>query len=164
MNEEDKKSIIAFENFLKKTKGDKIQIKQPIKIEYQDIFSDEEKDKTLDNKNKKVINNKNILKSKKYNNNFIKTKKYNIVKESIVFQELDAKKSISNISNSKEEFSNSLYNSMINNNKLNFSENFIYNKKTDYIRRKSTINLEQLYELKLKNVRKVYIKYYNFIK
>ena len=37
------------------------------------------------------------------------------------------------------------------------------NKKTDYIRRKSTINLEQLYELKLKNVRKVYIKYYNFI-
>ena len=163
MNEEDKKSIIALENFLKQTKGDKIQIKQPIKIEYQDIFSDEEKDKTLDNKNKKVVNNKNILKSKKYNNNFIKTKKYNIVKESIVFQELDAKKSISNISNSKEEFSNSLYNSMINNNKLNFSENFIYNKKTDYIRRKSTINLEQLYELKLKNVRKVYIKYYNFI-
>ena len=163
MNEEDKKSIIALENFLKKTKGDKIQIKQPIKIEYQDIFSDEEKDKTLDKKEKKVVNNKNILKSKKYNNNFIKTKKYNIVKESIVFQELDAKKSISNISNSKEEFSNSLYNSMINNNKLNFSENFIYNKKTDYIRRKSTINLEQLYELKLKNVRKVYIKYYNFI-
>ena len=163
MNEEDKKSISALENFLKKTKGDKIQIKQPIKIEYQDIFSDEEKDKTLDNKNKKVVNNKNILKSKKYNNNFIKTKKYNIVKESIVFQELDAKKSISNISNSKEEFSNSLYNSMINNNKLNFSENFIYNKKTNYIRRKSTINLEQLYELKLKNVRKVYIKYYNFI-
>ena len=163
MNEEDKESIITLEKFLKKTKGDKIQIKQPIKIEYQDIFSDEEKDKTLDKKNKKVINNKNISKSKKYNNNFIKTKKYNVVKESIVFQELDAKKSISNISNSKDEFSNSLYNSMINNNKLNFSENFIYNKKTDYIRRKSTINLEQLYELKLKNVRKVYIKYYNFI-
>ena len=163
MNEEDKKGIITLENFLKKTKGDKIQIKQPIKLEYQDIFNDEEKDKTLDNKNKKVVNNKNISKSKKYNNNFIKTKKYNIVKESIVFQELDAKKSISNISNSKEEFSNSLYNSMINNNKLNFSENFIYNKKTDYIRRKSTINLEKLYELKLKNVRKVYIKYYNFI-
>ena len=163
MNEEDKKGIITLENFLKKTKGDKIQIKQPIKLEYQDIFNDEEKDKTLDNKNKKVVNNKNISKSKKYNNNFIKTKKYNIVKESIVFQELDAKKSISNISNSKEEFSNSLYNSMINNNKLNFNENFIYNKKTDYIRRKSTINLEQLYELKLKNVRKVYIKYYNFI-
>ena len=162
MNEEDKKSITALENFLKKTKGDKIQIKQPIKLEYQDIFSDEEKDTTLDKKERKVVNNKNILKSKKYNNNFIKTKKYNIVKESIVFQELDAKKSISNISNSKEEFSNSLYNSMINNNKLNFSENFIYNKKTNYIRRKSTINLEQLYELKLKNVRKVYIKYYNF--
>ena len=163
MNEEDKKGIITLENFLKKTKGDKIQIKQPIKLEYQDIFSDEEKDKTLDNKNKKVVNNKTILRSKKYNNNFIKTKKYNVVKESIVFQELDAKKSISNISNLKEEFSNSLYNSMINNNKLNFNENFIYNKKTDYIRRKSTINLEQLYELKLKNVRKVYIKYYNFI-
>ena len=157
MNEEDKKGIITLENFLKKTKGDKIQIKQPIKIEYQDIFNDEEKDKTLDNKNKKVVNNKNILKSKKYNNNFIKTKKYNIVKESIVFQELDAKKSIANISSIKNEFNNnSLYSSMLNNNKIYFSENLIYNKKTEFIRKKSSINFDQLYELKIKNVRKVY--------
>ena len=156
MDEDDIKSIITLENFLKKTKDNKIQIKQPIKLEYKDIFSDEENDNTLDKKEKKNLNNKIILKSKKNHNN-IKSKKYNIVKESIVFQELDAKKSIANISSIKNEFNNnSLYSSMLNNNKINFSENLIYNKKTEFIRKKSSINFDQLYELKLKNVRKVY--------
>ena len=157
MDEDDIKSIITLENFLKKTKDNKIQIKQPIKLEYKDIFSDEENDNTLDKKEKKNLNNKIILKSKKNHNNNNKSKKYNIVKESIVFQELDAKKSIANISSIKNEFNNnSLYSSMLNNNKINFSENLIYNKKTEFIRKKSSINFDQLYELKLKNVRKVY--------
>ena len=156
MDEDDINSIITLENFLKKTKDNKIQIKQPIKLQYKDIFSDEENDNTLDKKEKKNLNNKIILKSKKNHNN-IKSKKYNIVKESIVFQELDAKKSIANISSIKNEFNNnSLYSSMLNNNKINFSENLIYNKKTEFIRKKSSINFDQLYELKLKNVRKVY--------
>lgn len=158
MDEDDIKSIITLENFLKKTKDNKIQIKQPIKLQYKDIFSDEENDNnnTLDKKEKKNLNNKIILKSKKNHNN-IKSKKYNIVKESIVFQELDAKKSIANISSIKNEFNNnSLYSSMLNNNKINFSENLIFNKKTEFIRKKSSINFDQLYELKLKNVRKVY--------
>ena len=31
MNDDDKNSVLALENFLKKTKGNKIEIKQPIK-------------------------------------------------------------------------------------------------------------------------------------
>ena len=158
MNDDDKNSVLALENFLKKTKGNKIEIKQPIKIKYQDIFSNDEKDNTLDKIELKKTKSKEMLKSIKYPTpKFNKSKKYNVIKESIVFQELDAKKSILNITNTKDEFNNLLYNSMINNNLINSNQNIILTKKTDYLRKKSTINFDELYESKLKNVRNIYI-------
>ena len=159
MNEEDKKSIITLENFIKKIKGDKIVIKQPKKLIYEDIFDNEEKRITLEKEEKTNDKNKDKLKAIKQPHK-IKFKKYNVVKESIVFQELDSKKSILNITNSKDEYNNYLFNSMINNNKINSEQNMPYTKKTSYIRKKTSINLNELYEMKLKNVRK--IKYYNY--
>ena len=162
MNDEDKNSIIALESFLKKTKGNKIIIKQPTKIKYHDIFCDDDKNNTIDNNEKKNTKGKDKLKSIKHPN-FIKIKKYNVIKESIVFRELDAKKSILNISNTKEEFNNLLYNNMLNNKTDNPNQNIKNKKKTDYIRKKSTINLDELYELKLKNVRNINIIISNFL-
>ena len=153
MNEDDQKAVIDLENFLKKTKGDKIEIKQPIKLKYNDVFNEEEKENTIDKiENKNINKNKGILRAPKQPN-YIKVKKYNIVKESIVFQELDSKKSILNITNSKDEYNNLLFNSMNNNNPISFSQNIIQNKKSDYFRKKSSINFNELYEIKLKNVR-----------
>ena len=158
MNDDDKNSVMALENFLKKTKGNKIEIKQPMKIKYQDIFSDDEKENTLDNIELKKTKSKERLKSIKHPTaKFNKIKKYNVVKESIVFQELDSKKSILNISNTRDEFNNLLYNTMINSNTINSNQNVILTKKTEYLRKKSTINFDELYESKLKNVRNIYI-------
>ena len=155
MNDEDRKSVLALENFIKKTKGNKIQIRQPIKIKYQDIFSEEEKDNSIER-----ITPKNMDKLRATNRpNFIKIKKYNVIKESIVFKELDSKKSILNISNNKDEYNNFLFDSLMNNNKIN-SKEILYTKKTDYWRRKSTINYNELYESKLKNVRNKYINHF----
>ena len=157
MNEDDQKAVIDLENFLKKTKGDKIEIKQPIKLKYNDIFNEEDKENTIDKiENKNINKNKGILRAPKQPN-YIKVKKYNIVKESIVFQELDSKKSILNITNSKDEYNNLLFNSMNNNNQISFSQNIIQNKKSDYFRKKSSINFSELYEIKLKNVRTINI-------
>ena len=157
MNEDDQKAVIDLENFLKKTKGDKIEIKQPIKLKYNDVFNEEEKENTIDKiENKNINKNKGILRAPKQPN-YIKVKKYNIVKESIVFQELDSKKSILNITNSKDEYNNLLFNSMNNNNQISFSQNIIQNKKSDYFRKKSSINFSELYEIKLKNVRTINI-------
>lgn len=50
MNDEDKKDILLLENFIKKTKSDKIQIKQPLKIVYHDIFNNDDKDSTIEKK------------------------------------------------------------------------------------------------------------------
>jgi len=155
MNDEDRKSVLALENFIKKTKGNKIQIRQPIKIKYQDIFSEEEKDNSIER-----ITPKNMDKLRAtIRPNFIKIKKYNVIKESIVFKELDSKKSILNISNNKDEYNNFLFDSLMNNNKIN-SKEILYTKKTDYWRRKSTINYNELYESKLKNVRNKYINHF----
>lgn len=160
MNEDDQKAVIDLENFLKKTKGDKIEIKQPIKLKYNDIFNEEDKENTIDKiENKNINKNKGILRAPKQPN-YIKVKKYNIVKESIVFQELDSKKSILNITNSKDEYNNLLFNSMNNNNQISFSQNIIQNKKSDYFRKKSSINFNELYEMKLKNVRTINILIY----
>lgn len=160
MNEDDQKAVIDLENFLKKTKGDKIEIKQPIKLKYNDVFNEEEKENTIDKiENKNINKNKGILRAPKQPN-YIKVKKYNIVKESIVFQELDSKKSILNITNSKDEYNNLLFNSMNNNNQISFSQNIIQNKKSDYFRKKSSINFNELYEMKLKNVRTINILIY----
>lgn len=158
MNDEDKKSLILLENFIKKTKGDKIQIRQPVKLKYHDIFNTEDKDSTIE---KKSIKSKDILKTK--HPNLIRTKKYNIIKESIVFQELDSKKSILNISNTKDEYNHFLYNSLMKNNIINSKQEKLYTKKsTEFIRKKSTINYNELYEFKLKNVRKICTYYITF--
>ena len=153
MNDEDKNSVLFLENFLKKTKGDKIQIKQPNKIIYKDIFEEEEKET---NKENKTFKNKDKLKSVK-KPNLIKTKKYNIIKESLVFRELDSKKSLVNISNTKDEYNNYLFNNMIKNDKNNTNQQILYTKKIEFIRKKSTINLNELYENKIKNVRNIYM-------
>ena len=153
MNDEDKNSVLFLENFLKKTKGDKIQIKQPNKIIYKDIFEEEEKET---NKENKTFKNKDKLKSLKKSNLF-KIKKYNIIKESLVFQELDSKKSLVNISNTKDEYNNYLFNNMIKNDNNNSSQQILYTKKIEFIRKKSTINLNELYENKIKNVRIIYM-------
>ena len=151
MNDEDRKSVLALENFIKKTKGNKIQIRQPIKIKYQDIFNEEEKDNSIE------IKSQNIKDKLRATNrpNFIKIKKYNVIKESIIFKELDSKKSILSISNNKDEYNNFLFDCFNNNNKIN-SKEILYSKKTDYFIRKSTINYNELYESKLKNVRNTY--------
>ena len=153
MNDEDKNSVLFLENFLKKTKGDKIQIKQPNKIIYKDIFEEEEKET---NKENKTFKNKDKLKSVK-KSNLVKIKKYNIIKESLVFQELDSKKSLVNISNTKDEYNNYLFNNMIKNDKNNSNQQILYTKKIEFIRKKSTINLNELYENKIKNVRNIYM-------
>ena len=153
MNDEDKKDILLLENFIKKTKSDKIQIKQPLKIIYHDIFNNDDKDSTIE---KKSLKSKDILRAKR--TNFTKTKKYNIIKESIVFQELDSKKSIINISNAKDEYNNFLYNNLMKNSIINSNQEKLYTKKwTEFMRRKSTVNFNELYEMKLKNVRNIYI-------
>ena len=159
MNDEDKKDILLLENFIKKTKSDKIQIKQPLKIKYHDIFNNDDKDSTIE---KKSLKNKDILRTKRPN--MIKTKKYNIIKESIVFQELDSKKSILNISNAKDEYNNFLYNNLMKNNIINSNQEKLYTKKsTEFMRKKSTVNLNELYESKLKNVRNMYFILIYFI-
>jgi len=153
MNDEDKKDILLLENFIKKTKSDKIQIKQPLKIIYHDIFNNDDKDSTIE---KKSLKSKDILRAKR--TNLTKTKKYNIIKESIVFQELDSKKSIINISNAKDEYNNFLYNNLMKNSIINSNQEKLYTKKwTEFMRRKSTVNFNELYEMKLKNVRNIYI-------
>ena len=153
MNDEDKKDILLLENFIKKTKSDKIQIKQPLKIIYHDIFNNDDKDSTIE---KKSLKSKDILRAKRPN--LAKTKKYNIIKESIVFQELDSKKSIINISNAKDEYNNFLYNNLMKNSIINSNQEKLYTKKsTEFMRRKSTVNFNELYEMKLKNVRNIYI-------
>ena len=153
MNDEDKKDILLLENFIKKTKADKIQIKQPLKIKYHDIFNNDDKDSTIE---KKSLKSKDILRAQR--TNLTKTKKYNIIKESIVFQELDSKKSIINISNAKDEYNNFLYNNLMKNSIINSNQEKLYTKKsTEFMRRKSTVNFNELYEMKLKNVRNIYI-------
>ena len=153
MNDEDKKDILLLENFIKKTKSDKIQIKQPLKIVYHDIFNNDDKDSTIE---KKSLKSKDILRAKRPN--LAKTKKYNIIKESIVFQELDSKKSIINISNAKDEYNYFLYNNLMKNSIINSNQEKLYTKKwTEFMRRKSTVNFNELYEMKLKNVRNIYI-------
>ena len=153
MNDEDKKDILLLENFIKKTKSDKIQIKQPLKIKYHDIFNNDDKDSTIE---KKSLKSNDILRAKR--TNLTKTKKYNIIKESIVFQELDSKKSIINISNAKDEYNNFLYNNLMKNSIINSNQEKLYTKKsTEFMRRKSTVNFNELYEMKLKNVRNIYI-------
>lgn len=151
MNEEDLKTVLDLENFIKKTRGNKIKIKQPTKLIYNDIFSEEEKKENIE---RKIIKNKNKLKSPKPMI-IHKTKKYNIKTESIVFQELDSKKSIHQIPMNKEAYNNYLYNSIIKNKELNSNEINAFS--TNYMRKKSAINLSDLYEKKVKNVRIIHI-------
>ena len=46
---------------------------------------------------------------------------------------------------------------MIKNDKNNSNQKILYTKKIEFIRKKSTINLNELYENKIKNVRNIYM-------
>ena len=154
MNEENKKNIIFLQNFFNKNKDTPLIIKQPKQTRFYDIFGKEEEDKP------KKIKRNGSQKLKSVNNSFgVKYKKYNIIKESTIFQEIDAKKSFNIISNFKNNYKNYLYNVIIRNKSLN-STKFNTERNDNYIRQKSTLNINTLYEIKLKNVRNKLIKYF----
>ena len=146
MNEENKKNIIFLQNFFNKNKDTPIIIKQPKQTKFYDIFGKEK------GKAEKIKRN-GSQKLKSVNNSFgVKYKKYNIIKESTIFQEIDTKKSFNNISNFKNNYKNYLYNIIIQNKSLN-STKFNSERNDNFIRQKSTLNINTLYEIKLKNVR-----------
>ena len=146
MNEENKKNIIFLQNFFNKNKDTPLIIKQPKQTKFYDIFGKEE------GKTEKIKRN-GSQKLKSVNNSFgVKYKKYNIIKESAIFQEIDTKKSFNNISNFKNNYKNYLYNIIIQNKSLN-STKFNSERNDNFIRQKSTLNINTLYEIKLKNVR-----------
>ena len=146
MNEENKKNIIFLQNFFNKNKDTPLIIKQPKQTKFYDIFGKEE------GKTEKIKRN-GSQKLKSVNNSFgVKYKKYNIIKESTIFQEIDTKKSFNNISNFKNNYKNYLYNIIIQNKSLN-STKFNSERNDNFIRQKSTLNINTLYEIKLKNVR-----------
>ena len=145
MNDDDKKSIIFLENFFKKNKDNPLKIKQPIKITNYNILGKEEEkiEKSKRNVSEKI---------RSVNNNYgVIHKKYSIVKESTIFQQLDTKKSFLLLSNLKHHYKNYLYNSLIRNKSLNISKlNSARN--NNYIRQKNTLNVNDLYTIKLNNV------------
>jgi hypothetical protein len=146
MNEENKKNIIFLQNFFNKNKDTPLIIKQPKQTKFYDIFGKEE------GKTEKIKRN-GSQKLKSVNNSFgVKYKKYNIIKESAIFQEIDTKKSFNNISNFKNNYKNYLYNIIIQNKSLNTTK-FNSERNDNFIRQKSTLNINTLYEIKLKNVR-----------
>ena len=153
MNEENKKNIIFLQNFFNKNKDTPLIIKQPKQTRFYDIFGKEE------DKPEKIKRN-GSQKLKSVNNSYgVIYKKYNIIKESTIFQEIDAKKSFNIISNFKNNYKNYLYNVIIRNKSLN-STKFNTERNDNYIRQKSTLNINTLYEIKLKNVRNKLIKYF----
>ena len=145
MNDDNKKSIIFLENFFKKNKDYPIKIKQPFKITNYNIFGKEE--------NKKEKRKRNVSqKIRSVNNNYgAIQKKYSIVKESTIFQTLDSTKSFQLLSNLKHHYKNYLYNSLSRNKSLNFPK-FNSARNDIYIRQKNTLNINDLYKIKLNTV------------
>ena len=140
MNDDNKNTISFLENFFKKNKDNPLKIKQPIKITYYNILGNEE-EKIEKSKRNVSLNIRSV------NNNYgVIHKKYSIVKESTIFQQLDSKKSFQLLSNLKHHYKNYLYNSLMRNKSLNTARNGIY------IHQKNTLNVNDLYKIKLNNV------------
>ena len=156
MNDNNKKDIIFLENFFKKNKDNALKIKQPIKINNFDIFEEEEK--------VEKPRRKSTQKLRSVNNTYgVIQKKYNIVKESTIFQELDTKKSFHLLSNLKNHYKNFLFDTISRNKSLN-NEKYNTTRNDNYLRQKSSLNLSDQYEIKLKNVRKIKYNLFIYIK
>ena len=148
MNENNKRNLIFLEKFFKNDKDNPIKICQPKQIRDYDIFGKKEEEKI--EKPKSLASQK--LRS--VNSYSVNQRKYNIIKESIVFQEIDTKKSFEHITTIKNKYKNNLLKSAtvktsINNIKFNSARN----DNNFFLRQKSSFNLNTHYEAKLKNVR-----------
>ena len=146
MNNESKQNILFLENFFKKNKENTLKIMQPTHINF-DIFKEDEEEKLEEAK-------RNASQKLRSANMFgVIQKNYSIVKESTIFEELDSKKSFNVLKDLQKRYKNNLFNTIIrnrtlNNQKFNSARNDNYN----FIRQKSSININEQYEMKLKNV------------
>lgn len=158
MNNESKKNILFLENFFKKNKENTLKIMQPTHINF-DIFKEDEEEKLEEAK-------RNASQKLRSTNMFgVIYKNYSIAKESTIFEEIDSKKSFNILKDLQQRYKNNLFNTImrnrsLNNQKFNSARNDSYN----FIRQKSTINLNEQYEMKLKNVSiiKITLIYMNF--
>lgn len=147
MNNESKKNILFLENFFKKNKEHTLKIKQPTHINF-DIFKENEEEKLEEAKRNpsEKLRSANML--------GVIQKNYSIVKESTIFKEFDSKKSFNLLKDLQQRYKNNLFNTIIRNRSLNNQKfNSARNDNYNYIRQKSSINLNEQYEMKLKNVR-----------
>ena len=148
MNDDNKRDIIFLENFFKRQKDYPLKIKQPKQINNYDIFGKEE-----EKIEKPKRNSSQKLRSVNNNSYGVIHRKYNIIKESTVFEELDTKKSFDIIANIKNNYKNNLYQTI----SLKTSLNSIkYNsaRNNNILRQKSIQNINNQYEIKIKNVSK----------
>ena len=149
MDDDSKKNLIFLENFFKRKKDNVLNIRQPAQVNNFDIFEEEEKVEKPKRKNSQKL--------KTINNTYgVIQRKYNIVKESTIFQELDKTKNFNLITNLKNHYKNYLYDSISKQKSLKNSM-FRTARNDNFIRQKSTININDIYESKLKNVSKIII-------
>ena len=151
MNNESKKNILFLENFFKKNKENTLKIMQPTHITF-DIFKEDEEEKIEEAK-------RNASQKLRSANTFgVIQKNYSIAKESTIFEELDSKKSFNILKDLQQQYKNNLFNTIIRNRSLNNQKfNSARNDNYKFTRKKSSINFNELYEMKLKNVRKIKI-------
>jgi hypothetical protein len=151
MNNESKKNILFLENFFKKNKENTLKIMQPTHIDF-DIFKEDEEEKLEEAK-------RNASQKLRSANTFgVIQKNYSIAKESTIFEELDSKKSFNILKDLQQRYKKNLFNTIIRNRSLNNQKfNSARNDNYNFIRKKSSVNLSEQYEIKLKNVRKIKI-------
>ena len=146
MNNGSLRNIIFLENFIKRSKENTLKIRQPTHVRDFDIFAENEKIE--------YPKKKSVQKFRTMNDSFgVIQKKYDIVRESTIFKELDSKKNFNIITNLKKYYNKFLFNSINRNKPFN---NPIINsariENNNYIHQKSTLNINEQYEMKLKNV------------
>ena len=151
MNNESKKNILFLENFFKKNKENTLKIMQPTHITF-DIFKEDEEEKIEEAK-------RNASQKLRSANTFgVIQKNYSIAKESTIFEELDSKKSFNILKDLQQRYKKNLFNIIIRNRSLNNQKfNSARNDNDNFMRKKSSVNLSQQYEMKLKDVRKIKI-------
>ena len=151
MNNESKKNISFLENFFKKNKENTLKIMQPTHIDF-DIFKEDEEEKLEEAK-------RNASQKLRSANTFgVIQKNYSIAKESTIFEELDSKKSFNILKDLQQRYKKNLFNTIIRNRSLNNQKfNSARNDNYNFMRKKSSVNLSEQYEMKLKNVRKIKI-------
>ena len=151
MNNESKKNISFLENFFKKNKENTLKIMQPTHIDF-DIFKEDEEEKLEEAK-------RNASQKLRSANTFgVIQKNYSIAKESTIFEELDSKKSFNILKDLQQRYKKNLFNIIIRNRSLNNQKfNSARNDNHNFKRKKSSVNLTEQYEMKLKNVRKIKI-------